>query len=73
MRTFSANAPNTQACTRALNNLSEAIERAIRSAGYGYRFAPNSYTFEALSNAMALRSLMVLLAARVAAIAEDDQ
>jgi hypothetical protein len=73
MTIFSAGAPNTQGCARALNNLSEAVEQAIRSAGRGYRFAPNSYTAEALSDAMALRSLMVLLAARVAALAEDDR
>jgi len=53
--------------------LSEAVEQAIRSAGHGYRFAPNSYTAEALSDAMALRSLTMLLSGRVAAIAEDDQ
>jgi hypothetical protein len=53
--------------------LSEAVERAIRSAGDGYRFAPNSYTAEALSDAVALRSLMALLTERVAAIAEDAQ
>jgi hypothetical protein len=73
MRIFSVSAPNTQGCARALNNLSEAIEQAIRSAGHCYRFAPNSYTAATLSDAMALRSLTALLAARVAAIAEDDQ
>jgi hypothetical protein len=73
MNLFSASAPNTQGCARALNNLSEAVEQAIRSAGHAYRFAPNSYTAEALSDAMALRSLMALLAARVAAFADDDQ
>jgi hypothetical protein len=52
-------------------NLSEAIEQAIKSAGHGYRFAPNSYTAEALSDVVALQSLMSLLAERVAAIQED--
>jgi hypothetical protein len=57
----------------ALNGLSEGVEVAIRSAGDAYRFTPNSYTAEALSDAVALRSLMALVAGRVAAIAEDGQ
>jgi hypothetical protein len=72
MKTFSVSA-NPQGCARALNNLSEAIEQAIRSAGHGYGFAPNSYTAEALSDAVALRSLVMLLAERVAAMAEGAQ
>jgi hypothetical protein len=59
-------------CVRAFNNSREAVEQVIRSAGQAYKFAPNSYTAEALADAMALRSLMVLLAARIAAFAEDD-
>jgi hypothetical protein len=73
MKIFSASAPNTQGCARALNNLSEAVEQAIGSAGRGYRFSPNSYTAEALSDAVALRSLLALLSGRVAAFADDDQ
>jgi hypothetical protein len=44
----------------ALNSLSEGVEVAIRSAGDAYRFTPNSYTAGALSDAVALRSLMAL-------------
>jgi hypothetical protein len=73
MKTFSVSAPNTQGYARALNNLNEAVEQAIKSAGVAYRFGPNSYTAEALSDVVALQSLMSLLAERVAAIAEDAQ
>jgi hypothetical protein len=73
MRIFSVSAPNIQGCARALNNLSEAVEQAIKSAGVAYRFAPNSYTAEALSDVVALHSLMSLLAERVAAMAEGAQ
>lgn len=73
MKTFSVSAPNTQGCGRALYNLSEAVEQAIKSAGVAYRFASNSYTAEALSDVVALQSLMSLLAERVAGIAEDAQ
>jgi hypothetical protein len=73
MKISSASVPNTQGCARVLNSLSKAVEEAIRSAGHAYRFAPNSHTAEALSDAVALQSLMALLAARVAAIADDDQ
>jgi hypothetical protein len=57
----------------ALNGLSEGVEVAISSAGDAYRFTPNSYTAGALSDAVALRSLMALVAGRVTAIAEGSQ
>jgi hypothetical protein len=50
-------------CSRALKNLRDAVERAITSTGQAYKYAPNSYTAEALCDVVALRSLTTPIAA----------
>jgi hypothetical protein len=61
--------PPTQdaAARHDIHHLNAAIDRAIRSASIAYKFTANSFTFDAMNDAMALRKLVAIVAAHIAA------
>jgi hypothetical protein len=40
------------------NRLAQAVDKAVASTGLAYEFAPSSYTAEALSDAVAVQTLL---------------
>jgi hypothetical protein len=80
MKASSASAPITQdtskqarAARHDVHHLNEAVEQAIRSASAAYQFVANGYTFDAMNDAMALRNLVAVVAAHIAAGFPDGE
>jgi hypothetical protein len=69
---MTASSTTALAARHDVHHLNASIEQAIRSASTAYQFTANSYTFDAMNCAMALRNLAAIVAEHIAAAFPEE-